>query len=106
LTIEVPHPVAPHRRRPVRHHHQVPRPHHEHHSYFSLLAADRRTVFDVEELCTHGGLLRLFTRHEAHRTQAITRRLLDLQAVAATGLDQLNFYTPWAPGNGRLMTVR
>jgi SAM-dependent methyltransferase len=44
---------------------------HEHFSYFSLLAARRileahgLTVFDVEELPTHGGSLRLFARHAA-----------------------------------------
>jgi SAM-dependent methyltransferase len=42
---------------------------HEHFSYFSLHAAQRvfarhgLTVFDVEELPTHGGSLRLFCRH-------------------------------------------
>ena len=43
---------------------------HEHFSYFSLHAAQRifaahgLTLFDVEELWTHGGSLRLFLRHE------------------------------------------
>src|SRR6185437_13300220 len=42
---------------------------HEHFSYFSLLTAERIfaahgfTVFDVEELATHGGSLRLFLGH-------------------------------------------
>jgi len=44
---------------------------HEHFSYFSLLTAERvlarhgLRVFDVEELSTHGGSLRLFVGHEA-----------------------------------------
>lgn len=44
---------------------------HEHFSYFSLLTASRLfaahglTVFDVEEVWTHGGSLRLFVGHEA-----------------------------------------
>ena len=44
---------------------------HEHFSYFSLLAAEHifaahgLTVFDVEELSTHGGSLRIFVRHAA-----------------------------------------
>ncbi|MES1179603.1 MAG: class I SAM-dependent methyltransferase, partial [Hyphomicrobium sp.] len=44
---------------------------HEHYSYLSLLAVDRLltkhglTVFDLEELPTHGGSLRLFVRHAA-----------------------------------------
>ena len=42
---------------------------HEHFSYFSLLAVERifaahgLTVFDVEELWTHGGSLRVWARH-------------------------------------------
>jgi SAM-dependent methyltransferase len=44
---------------------------HEHFSYFSLLTAERvlarhgLRVFDVEELPTHGGSLRLFVGHDA-----------------------------------------
>src|SRR5581483_6394921 len=43
---------------------------HEHFSYFSLLTATRvfaaagLAVFDVEQLSTHGGSLRLFVQHE------------------------------------------
>jgi SAM-dependent methyltransferase len=43
---------------------------HEHFSYFSLLAVERifarhgLTVFDVEEIPTHGGSLRIFVAHE------------------------------------------
>ena len=43
---------------------------HEHFSYLSLLAVERRlrartgsTLFDVEELPTHGGSLRIYARH-------------------------------------------
>lgn len=45
---------------------------HEHWSYFSLGTVDRvfsahgLRVFDVEELWTHGGSLRLFVRHESN----------------------------------------
>jgi SAM-dependent methyltransferase len=49
---------------------------HEHFSYFSLLAAEQvlerhgLVVFEVEELSTHGGSLRLFVAHvEAGRSQ-------------------------------------
>jgi 2-polyprenyl-3-methyl-5-hydroxy-6-metoxy-1,4-benzoquinol methylase len=44
---------------------------HEHFSYFSLIAAERLfaghrlRVFDVEELATHGGSLRLYVCHQA-----------------------------------------
>ena len=49
---------------------------HEHFSYFSLLTAERifaahgLTVFDVEELPTHGGSLRVYARHAERRGQA------------------------------------
>ena len=45
---------------------------HEHFSYLSLLtvrrifAAHALTIFDVEELSTHGGSLRIFARHAAN----------------------------------------
>src|SRR5205823_13418088 len=43
---------------------------HEHFSYFSFLTVQKilaefgLTVFDVEELRTHGGSLRIYARHE------------------------------------------
>jgi SAM-dependent methyltransferase len=51
---------------------------HEHFSYLSLtavravLTAHGLTVYDVEELPTHGGSLRVFARHEANSTLPIT----------------------------------
>jgi 2-polyprenyl-3-methyl-5-hydroxy-6-metoxy-1,4-benzoquinol methylase len=63
---------------------------HEHFSYLSLLVAERifaqhqLTVFDLEELPTHGGSLRLFVRHAAdHQKQVMpaveAMRRLELQ---------------------------
>jgi hypothetical protein len=48
---------------------------HEHFSYFSLRRrADLRrhgpALFDVEELWTHGGSLRIYGRHAERRRQA------------------------------------
>src|SRR2546422_1070083 len=45
---------------------------HEHFSYFSFLTVERvfaahgLTLFDVEELTTHGGSLRIYARHAEH----------------------------------------
>lgn len=63
---------------------------HEHFSYFSLLAVENvfaahgLTVFDVEELPTHGGSLRIYARHHddarrpvSPRVTALHRRELD-----------------------------
>ena len=49
---------------------------HEHYSYFSLTTVQRifakagLTVFDVEELWTHGGSLRVYARHDADTASA------------------------------------
>ncbi len=59
---------------------------HEHFSYFSLIAVEAifarhgLTIFDVEELWTHGGSLRIFARHKADDSRPVTERLLALRA--------------------------
>jgi SAM-dependent methyltransferase len=71
---------------------------HEHFSYFSLSAVDRilarhgLRVFDVEEIWTHGGSLRLFCCHaaSAHRELASVERLR--AAELAAGLCDLATY--------------
>ena len=61
---------------------------HEHFSYFwfttarELLAAHGLAVFDVEELPTHGGSLRIYARH-GHRDVAPTVRALGDREAAA-----------------------
>lgn len=58
---------------------------HEHFSYISLLAAQRlfsahgMRIFDVEELATHGGSLRIFVGHENSTVCVETQRLRDLE---------------------------
>ena len=72
---------------------------HEHFSYLSLLAvqaifaAHGLVIYDVEELPTHGGSLRIFARHAAHEALSITQRvtaLLDTERSA--GLDGKEAY--------------
>ena len=59
---------------------------HEHFSYFSFISAERclraagLTVFDVEELPTHGGSLRLHVRHAQDDRRAISAAARDLAA--------------------------
>jgi len=67
---------------------------HEHLSYFSLLAARavfRRhglRIFDVEELPTHGGSLRIYVAHESDRTRPEEPRVAALLAAErSVGLD-------------------
>ncbi|MEL7364117.1 MAG: class I SAM-dependent methyltransferase, partial [Bacteroidota bacterium] len=67
---------------------------HEHYSYFSLLAVERvfahfgLVLFDVEELPSHGGSLRIFARHREHAALPVTARIDELKArERAYGLD-------------------
>jgi SAM-dependent methyltransferase len=60
---------------------------HEHFSYFSLLSAESvfarhgMTIFDVEELWTHGGSLRIYARHVEDEARPVTDRLRALRAL-------------------------
>jgi SAM-dependent methyltransferase len=72
---------------------------HEHFSYFSLLTAERilaahgLVVFDVEELGTHGGSLRLHARHRADGSRPVTRRVERLLAAErAAGMTGMPYY--------------
>ena len=59
---------------------------HEHFSYFSLLSAETifaahgLTVFDVDELWTHGGSLRVYLRPTADASRPVSERVLELRA--------------------------
>ena len=72
---------------------------HEHFSYLSLLSGERilaaagMRIFDVEQLATHGGSLRLFAcLHEAEHTEtAAVKELRDLEA--RHGMDHDAFYS-------------
>ena len=58
---------------------------HEHFSYFSFLSAEKifaaqgLTLFDVEELPTHGGSLRVYARHTGDTTKPVTERARELR---------------------------
>ncbi len=72
---------------------------HEHFSYFSLLSVERvfaahgLTLFDVEELPTHGGSLRIYARRARDPALAASGRLSDLrERERAAGLDRLETY--------------
>ena len=75
---------------------------HEHFSYFSLLTAERvfaahgLTVFDVEELDTHGGSLRLFVGH-AEAARPLTKAVAAVRAKEhAAKLDRPDGYDGFA----------
>lgn len=58
---------------------------HEHFSYLSLLAVERvfakhgLTLFDVEELPTHGGSLRIYARHSNDVSKPVGTRITELR---------------------------
>ncbi len=73
---------------------------HEHFSYFSFLTAERifaahgLPLFDVEELSTHGGSLRIYARHAEEGTPPMSDRAGKLRdRELAAGLDRLETYT-------------
>ena len=73
---------------------------HEHFSYFSLLSAETTfarhgmTVFDVEELWTHGGSLRVYARLAEDEARPVTDRLRALRALEeARGYHEIATYT-------------
>jgi hypothetical protein len=72
---------------------------HEHFSYFSFLTASRifeshgLVVFDVEELSTHGGSLRVYARHAGDSTKPVTGQAHELlQREKSLGFDRLETY--------------
>ena len=72
---------------------------HEHFSYFSFLTAERifaahgLTLFDVDELPTHGGSLRIYARHAEDASKPVSERALKLRArEVSAGLDRLETY--------------
>lgn len=77
---------------------------HEHFSYFSLLAAERifaahgLTLFDVEELPTHGGSLRIYLRHAGEESRPVAAAVEELrQRELDRGLGELSGYATFAP---------
>jgi len=72
---------------------------HEHFSYFSFHTADQifaahgLTLYDVEELTTHGGSLRIYARHVADESKPVTHRARELrQREIDAGLTRLDAY--------------
>lgn len=72
---------------------------HEHFCYFGLISAEAifarhgMTIFDVEELWTHGGSLRIFARHDSDETRPVTDRVHELRASEeAAGYRDMEMY--------------
>ena len=76
---------------------------HEHFSYFSFLvvqtifAAHGLTLFDVEELPTHGGSLRIYARHAEDRSKPVSENVRALaERERAAGVLSLDYYRSFA----------
>jgi 2-polyprenyl-3-methyl-5-hydroxy-6-metoxy-1,4-benzoquinol methylase len=76
---------------------------HEHFSYFSFFVVERvfaahaLTLFDVEEIPTHGGSLRIYARHAANGDLPVQKHVENLRRrEQAAGLDKLETYSAFA----------
>jgi SAM-dependent methyltransferase len=76
---------------------------HEHFSYFSFSVAERvfakhgMTLFDVDELPTHGGSLRIYGRLAANPALAVTPKVRELrERERAAGLERAETYRSFA----------
>jgi len=72
---------------------------HEHFSYFSFISVEKiftahgLTLFDVEELPTHGGSLRIYGKHSDDNSKNVTQRVNELrQREIDAGYTDINFY--------------
>lgn len=78
ITIEFPHLMR------LMEENQFDTIYHEHFSYFSFIAAEKifsasgLTLFDVEELPTHGGSLRIYARHAENDSLPISDRAQEM----------------------------
>jgi C-methyltransferase C-terminal domain/Putative zinc binding domain/Methyltransferase domain len=73
---------------------------HEHFSYFSLISVEKifaahgLTLFDVEEIPTHGGSIRIYARPAGDNSRPVTARLVDLRnRELALGFNQMSAYS-------------
>ncbi len=84
ITIEFPHLMR------LMEENQFDTIYHEHFSYFSFITAEKifaahgLTLFDVEEIPTHGGSLRIYACHAEDATKPLTPRAIELKAREET----------------------
>ncbi|MBI3466190.1 MAG: methyltransferase domain-containing protein, partial [Planctomycetes bacterium] len=93
ITIEFPHLMR------TIEENQFDQIYHEHFSYFSFITAEKvfaahgLTLFDVDELPTHGGSLRIYARHADDSSKPVDERAHEMRSrEKAAGFDQLSRY--------------
>jgi len=97
ITIEFPHLMR------LMEENQFDTIYHEHFFYFSFITAEKifaahgLTLFDVEELPTHGGSLRIFARHTENVSREVSPKVHELRArEVASGIPRLDSYGDFA----------
>lgn len=93
ITMEFPHLIQ------MMQQNQFDTIYHEHFSYFSFLAVEQvfarhgMKLFDVEELSTHGGSLRIYACHKDDTSKPVGERAKELKSrEEAAGFGQPNHY--------------
>ncbi|HWW00414.1 MAG TPA: class I SAM-dependent methyltransferase [Candidatus Acidoferrum sp.] len=76
---------------------------HEHFSYFSFITAEKifaahgLVLFDVEELPTHGGSLRIYARHTADASRPVSDSVREIKRRELSGgLDRMETYASFS----------
>jgi SAM-dependent methyltransferase len=76
---------------------------HEHFSYFSLIAVEKifaahgLVLFEVDEIPTHGGSIRIYLRHIEDSSKPVTSAVVNLRnRELAGGLDRMETYVTFA----------
>jgi hypothetical protein len=94
ITIEFPHLMR------LMEDNQFDTIYHEHFSYFSLITSEKifaahgLTLFDVEQLPTHGGSLRIYARHDGDTSRPVSSRVTDLRKEEeAAGFTRIDHYS-------------
>lgn len=93
VTIEFPHVMK------TIEENQFDQIYHEHFCYFGLISAEAvfaghgLTIFDVDEIWTHGGSLRVYARHAGENDRPVSQRVHDLRArEEAAGFRDVEMY--------------
>jgi len=94
ITIEFPHLMR------LIEENQFDTIYHEHFSYFSFIVVEKifsskgLTLFDVEQLPTHGGSLRIYARHAENNSLPISDRALEMRdKEIRAGFTKMEFYS-------------
>ena len=102
ITLEFPHLMR------LLEHNQFDTIYHEHFSYFSLHTVDRifsangLRIWDVEELATHGGSLRIYGCHASDRRSTSSTVTNLMAEEARCGLLELSTYSNFQPRADRI----